>query len=126
VNCTAQEFATFKTQTWRDYWSGNQFCAPELNKVLTEMNRAPDAVHTEPLACLWAAMYPEGKNEALFPVPVAGGWCQRVFIFSMSAHLRTLAEKGEKTLDIDLPILSARLHWLRRIFPDGNAAEQHG
>lgn len=116
VNCTSQELAAFKIQTWCDYWSGSQFCAPELNKVLTEMNRAPDATCAEPLACLWAAMHRDDGNEPLFDVPVATGWCQRVWIFSMSAHLRALAENGEEALDIDLPILSARLAWLRRIF----------
>jgi len=116
--CTAEELGEFKRRTWNDYWMDGRFREPELDKVLTAMRPAPGADRREPLACLWVALHPEGRDEAFFPYPVVGCDFERVWIFSVSGFLRSLRET---TLDIDLPIASRRLHRLQRIFSLGGA-----
>jgi hypothetical protein len=113
VDATTGETEDFMRRTWQQYWTGNDFADKPLKKVLTPM-KPPTGEHTvEPLACLWAAMSPNGQD-AFFSVPIQDGSFPRVYVFSMSSFLRQLAEPF---LVLGLPSLNARLGHLRAIFP---------
>ena len=60
----------------------------QVRKVLTPMKPPVEGVQVEPLVCFWDAMHPTGETDVLFSIPLDSGKFTRVWVFSMSAHLR--------------------------------------
>ncbi len=118
LDCSTEELALFKQETWREYWSDTGFRQPKLNKVLTPMNAPPTASVVRPLACLWSALHPDGASEPFFSVPLRDGPFPSVSIFSMSSFLRGL---GQAHLDLNLPLTQQRLRWFDKLFAAGGA-----
>lgn len=118
VNSTLDELETFKRKTWSTYWSDGRFNAQGLNKVLTPMKPPRSAVIIEPLACVWAALHPEGKRDAFFHIQLEKHEkFQRVWVFSMSSFLRNLLSDMEGDwLTLDMPLTHQRIQWLQRLF----------
>lgn len=127
VNCTSDELEEFKRRTWNTYWSDEGFIAKGLNKVLTPMKPPQSGVTVEPLACVWAALHPDGKQEAFFNVPLERHeYFQRIWVFSMSSFLRNLLNSMEGDwLTLDMTLTHQRILWLQKLFSlEGTA--QHG
>ena len=114
-----------KMSRWAEYWCTQcGFRHSALCKVLDEMKRPvgadkqPLAGEVRPLACLWDAVHPTGADAPLFEiriperVPNQGGF-SHLWVFSMSAYLRSLADAD---VELDLPYTTERLQWLDRIF----------
>jgi hypothetical protein len=114
VDATGAETEEFMRRTWQQYWTGSDFADKPLQKVLIRMKPPAGEHMVEPLACLWAAMSPNGGQDEFFSVPIQDGSFPRVYVFSMSSFLRRLSEPF---LVLGLPSLNARLAHLRAIFP---------
>lgn len=114
VHCTAQELSEAKRSAWAEYWVDDRFRYPALSKVLTPMTCPVRHANVEPLACLWAAMHPNGEGDPLFSVLLNSSTTfRRLWVFSMSAFLRSL---NQPTLCLYLPKTQERLRWLERLF----------
>ena len=116
---SSQEIAEYKRQRWRHEWCDSTgFRAKTLQKLLKRMQR-PLNLPVGPLACMWTALHPEGKSESFFsreiPVALRGeeGF-KRVWFFSMSAYLRSLACED---VVIEMPDTAKRLQWLSKLGP---------
>lgn len=120
---TDDQLAAYKIRLWNSYWSNGQFKEPGLNKVLIPMKRDPAWTIVEPLACVWSAMHPEGKQDEFFSVPLIGHVSfQRVWGFSMSAFLRNIVDT-EPTLTLYLPSTVIRMGLLATLFTISADAE---
>ncbi len=110
------EYCDYKRKIWGNYWKNGRFNADEINKVLTQMNPPESSAIVKPLACLWEMMHPDGDKNPFFTVKTAqDSYFREVSIFSVSSFLRGLSS-NESELKLDLPILSARLERLNKIF----------
>jgi hypothetical protein len=116
LDAPPEEVADFKRRRWERYWDAarHRFRDDVLNKVFTPM-RCPDPkVRPRPLACLWDAVHETGGDGPMFDVAVPDHEVfQRVWVFSMSAYLRSLKDE---TLDLDLRGTIERLHLLDGLF----------
>jgi hypothetical protein len=118
------ELAAYKKRLWNSYWANGQFVAPNLNKVLTPMRGELSWALVEPLACVWSALHPEGKQEELFSVPlISHSRFQRVWVFSMSSFLRNIVHR-EPQIALNLPCTAARMRWLNTLFTLSPDAQQ--
>jgi hypothetical protein len=123
LTATPEQLAAYKIGLWNRYWSNGQFIEPGLNKVLTPMKTDPSWTVVEPLACVWAAMHPEGKPDEFFSVPLYGhNVFRRVSVFSMSSFLRNIVSQ-EAQLTLRLPSTAIRMHWLRTLFTVADAEQ---
>jgi hypothetical protein len=109
------EVADYKKQLWGQYWSNGQFTERALNKVLTPMKPDPTWSLVEPIACVWTAMHPEGKEEEFFCAEPEQSRFKRVWVFSMSSFLRNIVH-SEPQFPLHLPKTALRINWLRTLF----------
>lgn len=117
LQASTDEVSSYKKRLWAQYWSNGQFTAPMLNKVLTAMKCPDPSAIVQPLACLWAAVHPEGKSEPFFSVELPNPVnFSSVLVFSMSSFLRGIVDR-EPTISLSLPLTAIRLRWLTAIFP---------
>ena len=117
LHCTPEELSAYKKRVWGAYWSDGYFSHEGLNKVLTPMKPPEGAKLVIPLACVWAAMHPNGDTTEFFKVPLSDQYAfPYVEVFSMSAFLRNL-EPSESILSLEVPWVPERLKWLSRLFP---------
>jgi hypothetical protein len=116
IHATPQQVREHKIERWSREWNGKTFIKDAVRKVLTPMKPPDGAMYVEPLACFWDAMHPTGKSQALFSVSVSGGKFDRVWVFSMSAHLRNLQAAGLNFVRIDAPAIKTRVELLNNLF----------
>jgi len=117
INATQKEISDHKIERWKHFWDGKTFRDLKARKVLTPMKLPENNCSVEPLICFWDAMHPSGKREPLFFVPLQNQHFSRVWVFSMSAHLRNLLSSGIKQISLEMPDTEARIEWLNTIFP---------
>lgn len=118
VSANAERLADYKMETWKHYWHAGAFKAKGLQKVLTPMTLPKgESGPVEPVACIWAAVHPEGANSEFFQVKAKGAEFATVRVFSMSAYLRNLLSTGTPTLTVDLPSTAKRMAYLSTLFP---------
>jgi hypothetical protein len=115
VDASAAQLRKHKVERWSKEWNDRGFIKESVQKVLTPMKPPVIGVNVEPLVCYWDAMHPTGKAEALFAVPVPKGKFTRVWIFSMSSHLRNLCEARQEYVNMDAPVAKARLQLLNSL-----------
>ena len=115
VNATTAQVRAHKIERWTKEWDGNTFIKEQVRKVLTPMASPIDAVFVEPLVCYWDNMHPKGKDDAWFSIPVPSGKFPRVWVFSMSAHLRNLMNSGDEMIEIHAPDMHTRLTILNKL-----------
>lgn len=109
------ELSAFCRNRWANQWdiTTGTFIHSNVGKVLNPMKRpagVDESVPIEPLVIYWYAIHPDGSPHVFFPQDVSFA-ChfKRVWIFSMSAYLRTLdCEK----LELEMQNTAARLGWL--------------
>lgn len=115
LDATDEQIREHKKERWSREWNGTGFIKDAVKKVLIPMKCPVNAKYVEPLICFWDAMHPKGADEALFSIPLKNQHFKRVWVFSMSAHLRNLLKLGLSTVKIDAPDIKARMEWLQRI-----------
>lgn len=116
LDVSPSELREYKIERWKREWNGTTFRAESLRKVLTPMRSPRPGLPTEPLACFWTALHPEGAESPFFSVPLAHhDHFQRVSVFSMSSYLRGLSEVS---ISLTMPEVAIRRNWLARMFPD--------
>ena len=98
---------------WHKEWCNGTFRKDSVRKVLTPMKPPIADIAVRPLVCYWRALHPEGYLEPMFSQDVLGGCFPHVWIFSLSAYLRTLTDRF---LDLELPNVEIRMKWLSRMF----------
>lgn len=116
INASTSEIKGYKIESWSREWNGKSFKKEAVRKVLIPMKPPKVGAKIEPLVCYWMPMHPTGKTDALFSVQVPSGKFSRVWVFSMSAHLRNLLESGEKIVKIEAPAAKTRLQLLNQMF----------
>jgi hypothetical protein len=119
VHCTASELCEYKSGEWLRYWdkSKGRFIEEKLDKVLRPMDKASEHWEVRPLACLWAAVHPQGETEPFFEVlGVKESVFPTVSVFSVSAYLRNYLSKRGNTISLPLPDTAARLKHLAELF----------
>ena len=96
---------------------------PKARKVLTLMELPKDIKKlsennrkVEPLICFWDSMHPNGKCEPFFSVPIKDKNFSRLWVFSMSAHLRNILSSGEKKIILEMSDTESRIEWLKTMF----------
>lgn len=118
VSANAEQLANYKIRIWKHYWHAGAFKKKGLQKVLLPMTVPKgESGHVEPVACIWAAVHPEGDASEFFSVETKGGNFSNVHIFSMSAYLRNLLNAGAASLSLDLPDTARRMAYLSSLFP---------
>jgi len=115
VDALASQLRKHKIERWSREWDGSTFRKPKVLKVLTPMIPPEKGYKVEPLVCFWDAMHPTGADNALFSLPIKSESFARVWVFSMSAHLRNLLKSGQNIVKIDSPNIKARLDWLDKL-----------
>lgn len=105
------ETAEYKRRAWSDEWRDGAFRKRSAGKVLVPMSPPEDyeGLKVEPLVCYWMAMHPGGKDAPFFRVTPATGTFDAVWVFSMSAYLRTLTCG---CIEIPMPDTEKRLSWI--------------
>lgn len=122
INSPKNIISEHKKERWNKFWDGKTLRDLNARKVLTlmklpeEINKLSENRKIEPLICFWDSMHPEGKKEPFFPIKIKDKKFSKLWVFSMSAHLRNLLVSGEKTISIDMPDTSARIKWLKKLF----------
>lgn len=110
------DLATYKRQMWDTYWANGRFRERGLQKVLTPMRCPEPDADVRPLACLWSAVHPEGKEDPFFSVtPEAPTPFAKVWVFSASSFLRNIRDQ-EATFVLQLPAVRERMQWLNALF----------
>ncbi len=104
-----------KKERWSREWDGTGFIKDAVKKVLIPMKPPKNAKYIEPLICFWDAMHPKGDDDALFSIPLKNQHFKRVWVYSMSSHLRNLLKASETTVKINAPDVEARMDWLSKI-----------
>jgi len=120
LDASPEAIAKYKRSRWAKEWDdGTGIKAKSLRKLLEPMRPPPALAHLpiEPLACMWVCLHPEGKSECLFSVKLPQGQrdkfsFNRVWFFSMSAYLRSVACED---VVIEMPDTAKRLQWLSKL-----------
>ena len=116
INAEPEEIAKYKINRWNHFWDGKTLRAKEARKVLTPMKPIEDKSKIEPLICFWDSMHPSGKNEPFFSVPIIDENFSRLWVFSMSAHLRNVLSSGKKKIILEMSETESRIEWLKTMF----------
>ena len=116
INATPKETSEYKIKRWNHFWDGKTLRAEKARKVLTPMKPIEDKSKVEPLICFWDLMHPSGKKEPFFSVPLKDENFSRLWVFSMSAHLRNLLSSGEKKIILEMSETKSRIEWLKTMF----------
>lgn len=117
---SAEELSVRGQQQWQKrLWNTEQqdFYSPVVGKVLLPMQK-PKGYETypaEPLLALWWLVQPtpEAAAWSTLPLPESQPF-SKLHIFSLT---RYLMGQTEDMLELEMPTLTARLDWLKRIFP---------
>lgn len=118
VGASTERLTEYKIRVWKHYWQEGAFKAKGLQKVLKRMTIPKgETAPTEPLACIWAAVHPEGANCEYFSVVAQQADFPTVHIFSMSSYLRNLLSAGTTTITLNLPTTTKRIAYLSELFP---------
>lgn len=114
------EYELYARERWGTQWN-EASCIPSQHvvvKVLVEMARPLSvdvSIPIAPLVIFWYPIHPEGKREVFFHRELTGE-CPfhegKLYIFSTSAHLRSLSEEF---LDLPMPNAVPRINWLNRL-----------
>jgi hypothetical protein len=115
LDATAEHMAQYKKECWSKEWHAEEqrLLKEPTCKVLMPMKTSRTGT-IEPALCMWVAMHPEGKEQPWFSVALPEGECfPRLWVFSMSAYLRTLTDRY---IEIEMPETVQRLRWLNRLF----------
>ena len=115
MDANDEQVREHKKERWSREWDGTGFIKDAVKKVLIPMKRPDNAKNVEPLICFWDAMHPKGADDALFSISLINQYFKRVWVFSMSAHLRNLLKEGVTTVKINAPDVEARMDWLKKI-----------
>lgn len=106
---------------WRErIWNvdEHQFHSPNVGKVLEPMQKPAgyENLSAKPLLVLWWLVQSEESAAAWFsvPLPQSGSLFTELQVFSLTHYLLSLKDDF---LELEMPRLSERLHWLERIFP---------
>ncbi len=119
-NASPEAIAEYRRRSWAKEWDCSTGIRKKSLQKLLEPMCPPAALghlRREPLACMWVCLHPEGKSECLFGVSLPQrqrGAFSRVWFFSMSAYLRTLACED---IVIEMPDTAKRLQWLSKLLP---------
>lgn len=107
---------------WKNQWDEKNRVPKDnaAKKVLIQMNPKDEWKKLEHRAmlCFWDPMNPEGKIEPLFNVPTSNQNFQTLYVFSLSNYVRQLINLGVTDLQLDMPITTARINWLKTMCPD--------
>ena len=141
-NARQQSWETrdYRRKCWNDnFLDFNDYKAfmpwgDHINKVLRRMVLPSDFQEKQrkqvmPVLILWAAMHPEGKSEALFPVRLPNtrtcrnhvenfGDFREFWFFSMSSHIRNLHHKNISSIKVDEEILQAPKQAVEKLTSD--------
>jgi hypothetical protein len=122
VDADPDAVADYARHRWRELVAADGSIRPaNLAKVLlTGYELPPDwpgqpTPAATPLACLWTVLHPEGDPLPSFtcdmrrPDAVAADEAVSCRFFSMSAYLRQLLRANHEKIDLELPLLKARL-----------------
>ena len=118
LDASPEAIAKYKRSSWAKQWDdGTGIKAKSLRKLLEPMQPPLAHLPIEPLACMWVCLHPEGKSECLFSVKLPQGQrdkfsFNRVWFFSMSAYLRSVACED---VVIEMPDTAKRLQWLSKL-----------
>jgi len=116
INATQKEIYNHKIERWGKFWDGKTLRDPQARKVLVPMKPPENNCRVEPLICFWDSMHPKGKNEPLFSVPLQDKNFSKIWVFSMSAHLRNMLTSGMKTIPLEMVDTESRIGWLQIMF----------
>ncbi|MGA9399215.1 MAG: hypothetical protein WBV22_13275 [Anaerolineaceae bacterium] len=116
INATTKEISEYKIERWNHFWDGETLRAHQARKVLTPMKPIENNSKVEPLICFWDSMHPSGKNEPFFSVPIKDKNFSRLWVFSMSAHLRSALLSGEKKIILEMTDSESRIEWQKTMF----------
>lgn len=118
IDASPETVINYKKRAWKKAWDDgkNDLRAESTRKVLLPMKSPREEV--KPLLCMWEAMHENGDAEPFFSVATSNPVFPRLYVFSMSAYLRTLTDPY---LDIEMPQTIQRLAWLNRLFVDTSA-----
>jgi len=116
INATQEEISKHKIERWNNFWDGKTLSSPQARKVLIPMKPIEDKSKVEPLICFWDSMHPTGKNEPFFSIAIKDKNFSRLWVFSMSAHLRNVLSSGEKKIILEMSDTASRIEWLKTMF----------
>ncbi|MES2069241.1 MAG: hypothetical protein V4488_02760 [Pseudomonadota bacterium] len=120
VDCGIDELVDFKKKEWKRYWNDDtrRFKDPKVDKVLKRMNSTYQG-EIRPLACLWAAVHPDGKDDECFVIQnVADEHFKKLWVFSVSSYLRNYLKdkRNPGYIKLALPDTAERIDILNKIF----------
>lgn len=117
VDASGEPLVAYRKLMWDHYWEAGDFKPKGLKKVLKKM-RLPrgETEPIEPIACIWTAVHPEGKDCPFFSVQPKTGDFATTHVFSMSNYLRNLLRSNVGALQVELPNVSARVTYLNSLF----------
>ncbi len=115
LDAGASKLRKHKIERWSKEWDGKGFIKEGVQKVLIPMKSPEPGVSVEPLVCFWNAMHRTGADAPLFFMPTDSKIFPRVWVFSMSSHLRNLSKSGELVIEFEAPAIKARLKLLREL-----------
>ena len=121
LSATAAEIQEYKIEAWKEYWDGEAFIQPQLQKVLRPVPPPEKGARVEPLACLWDLVHPRGELEPMFRVALGSRPFPHMTVFSMSSYLRSLRRSR---ITLQMPHTVARLFWLQRLFVVQDRAQE--
>ena len=124
LQATPEDIKKHKVERWVQLWDeDNKLLKPkEVQKVLTPMKTSQSGV-IETVLCMWDAMHPAGEEEPWFAVTLPeGGSFSQLWVFSMSAYLRTL---DEPYIEIEMPETLLRLQWLNKFVSKASAKNEY-
>ncbi len=134
VDASDTQVSEYKKLAWSRYWKDGEFTAPNLQKVLRRMNHPKSEcklILIEPIACLWAAVHPNGLESPFFTVPTTNSDFTEMHVFSMSAYLRNLLNSKTRTIKLELPKTAKRIEYLNKLLskcevPDNYSKQTDG
>jgi hypothetical protein len=115
LNAPPEQVARHKVERWSKEWDVAAFelLKEPTRKVLLPM-RATQQGEIEPALCMWDAMHPRGEASPWFSVVLSDNQhFARLWVFSMSAYLRSL---DTAYIEIEMLDTHQRLQWLNKLF----------
>jgi hypothetical protein len=130
----ANEEPAHRKERWGQYYDADAktLTGEQTEKVLLPMN-LPDGHEKDkirPLLCFWNPLHPDGKPDAFFAVDIEYGHFdppekpfkpfKKLYVFSMSNHVRNLLDNDIKQIETDPEIMKNvlnRTDWLEKILP---------
>ncbi len=119
IKATKDQIKSFALDSWGRHWNNNRNYPKGKNvrKVLIRMRRPaeiPLSYRVAPLVIMWVVLHPKGSSECLFSHKVnSKSGFKKIWYFSMSSYLRMISKK---TIDLDMPDMTKRMAWFKRLF----------